>query len=66
MVVPQFGIQALALALRPHLRISAMVAGVTDRLWSIADLAAMVEEAAPKPAKRGAYKKRAARQRQII
>jgi hypothetical protein len=36
----------------------AMAAGVTDRLWSIEDLAAMVEEAAPKLGKRGPYKKR--------
>ena len=36
----------------------AMAAGVSDRLWSIEDLAAMVEEAAPQPGKRGPYKKR--------
>jgi IS1 family transposase len=38
----------------------AMAAGVTDRLWSIDDIAALVEAADPKPAKRGPYKKRAA------
>src|SRR3954467_10521147 len=37
----------------------AMAAGVSDRLWSIEDIAAIVEEAAPKLAKRGPYKKRA-------
>src|SRR5919205_2647007 len=31
----------------------AMAAGVTDRLWSIDDIAALVEAADPKPAKRG-------------
>jgi hypothetical protein len=35
----------------------AMVAGVTDRLWSIEDIAALVEVAAPKPGPRGPYKK---------
>jgi hypothetical protein len=36
----------------------AMAAGVTDRLWDIADIVMLVEdaEAAPKP--RGPYKKR--------
>ena len=36
----------------------AMAAGVTDRLWSVSDIAALVEAAEPKPAKRGPYKKR--------
>ncbi len=36
----------------------AMAAGVTDRLWSVADIAALVEAAAPKPGRRGSYKKR--------
>jgi hypothetical protein len=31
----------------------AMAAGVSDRLWSIADLAAMIDAAQPKPAGRG-------------
>lgn len=35
----------------------AMAAGVTDRLWEMSDLVAIVE-AADKPAKRGPYKKR--------
>ena len=37
----------------------AMEAGVTDRLWEIADIVRLVEEAAPKPGPRGPYKKRA-------
>ena len=36
----------------------AMAAGVTDRLWSIEDIAAIVEDAAPKPGRRGSYKPR--------
>ncbi|HEX2554540.1 MAG TPA: IS1 family transposase [Microvirga sp.] len=36
----------------------AMAAGVSDRLWSMEDIAALVEAAAPAPAKRGPYKKR--------
>jgi IS1 family transposase len=35
----------------------AMEAGVADRLWDIADIAMLVEEAEAKPAKRGPYKK---------
>ena len=38
----------------------AMEAGINDMLWSMADLAEMVDAAAPKPGKRGPYKKRAA------
>jgi hypothetical protein len=38
----------------------AMAAGVTDRLWEIADIAKLVEDAEAKPPKRGRYKKRAA------
>jgi IS1 family transposase len=37
----------------------AMEAGVTDRLWELADVVTMIDEAAPKPGKRGPYKKRA-------
>ncbi len=37
----------------------AMAAGVADRLWDIADIAKLVEDAEVKPAKRGPYKKRA-------
>lgn len=36
----------------------AMASGVSDRLWSMEDLAVMVDEAAPKLGKRGLYKKR--------
>ena len=35
----------------------AMAAGVTDRLWSVEDIAALVEAAVPKPGSRGLYKK---------
>ncbi|MBI1407281.1 MAG: DDE-type integrase/transposase/recombinase [Caulobacter sp.] len=43
------------------LRISpAMAAGVSDRLWEMADLVAVVEAAEAKPGKRGPYKKRVA------
>lgn len=36
----------------------AMAAGVTDRLWEIADIVALVEESAPKPNRPATYKKR--------
>jgi IS1 family transposase len=36
----------------------AMAAGVTDRLWSLEDVASAIEARAAKPAKRGPYKKR--------
>jgi len=36
----------------------AMAAGVSDRLWEISDIVALVEAAEPKPGKRGPYKKR--------
>lgn len=36
----------------------AMAAGVTDKLWSVEDIAALVDAAAPKPGRRGPYKKR--------
>jgi IS1 family transposase len=39
----------------------AMAAGVTDRLWELSDLVAVIDEAARKPGKRGPYKKRSAR-----
>ena len=35
----------------------AMAAGMTDRLWEIADIAKLVEKAEAKPGKRGPYKK---------
>ena len=39
------------------LRVSpAMAAGISDRLWSMEDLAALVEAADAKPGKRGPYK----------
>jgi hypothetical protein len=38
----------------------AMPAGLSDTLWSMTDLAEMVDAAMPKPGKRGPYKKRAA------
>jgi IS1 family transposase len=37
----------------------AMAAGVTDKLWEMSDLVAVVEAAEAKPGKRGPYKKRA-------
>lgn len=36
----------------------AMAAGITDRLWSLDDIVAKIDEMAPPPAKRGPYKKR--------
>lgn len=36
----------------------AMAANVSDRLWSMEDIAALIEAAAPAPGKRGPYKKR--------
>ena len=36
----------------------AMAAGVTDKLWDMKDVAALVDAAAPKPGRRGAYKKK--------
>jgi IS1 family transposase len=38
----------------------AMAAGVADRLWSVQDIVEMAEAAAPKPGKRGPYRKQAA------
>ncbi len=38
----------------------AMAAGVSDRLWEIADIAKLVEDAETAPKARGPYKKRAA------
>jgi hypothetical protein len=36
-----------------------MAAGINDTLWSMTDLAEMVGAVAPKPGKRGPYKKAA-------
>jgi IS1 family transposase len=38
----------------------AMAAGVTDHVWSVADIVAMIEAAEQPPAKRGPYKRKAA------
>jgi hypothetical protein len=38
----------------------AMAAGLSDTLWSVTDLAKMIDAAQPKPGKRGTYKKHAA------
>lgn len=38
----------------------AMAAGVSDRLWEVSDIVALLEAAEPKPGKRGPYKKKAA------
>lgn len=38
----------------------AMAAGITDRLWEISDIAALVDAAEEAPKKRGPYKKKAA------
>ncbi len=45
---------------KAHKLTPAMAAGVSDRLWSMDDVAALVDEAQPKPGKRGPYKKTAA------
>jgi hypothetical protein len=37
-----------------------MAAGITDKLWSVEDIVALVEASQPKPGKRGTYRKRAA------
>jgi hypothetical protein len=36
-----------------------MAAGITDRVWSVEEIVAMMDEAAPKPGRPKAYKKRA-------
>ena len=38
----------------------AMAAGVTDRLWEVSDIVALLEASEPKPGKRGPYRKKAA------
>jgi IS1 family transposase len=42
---------------KAHRMTPAMAAGVTDKLWSMTDLAEMVDAALPKAGKRGPYKK---------
>jgi IS1 family transposase len=42
---------------KAHRLSPAMAAGVTDKLWSMADLAEMIDAALPLPGKRGPYKK---------
>ncbi|MCZ6522813.1 MAG: IS1 family transposase, partial [Alphaproteobacteria bacterium] len=36
----------------------AMAAGVSDRLWEMGDIVKLIDEAAPRPGKRGPYKNR--------
>lgn len=38
----------------------AMAAGITGKLWELTDIVDMIDAAAPKPGKRGSYKKKAA------
>ena len=45
---------------KAHRLTPAMVAGVTNRLWELADIAALVEAADPKPGKRGPYRRQVA------
>jgi hypothetical protein len=37
-----------------------MAADITDKLWSVEDIVALVEASEPKPGKRGPYKQRVA------
>ncbi len=43
---------------KAHKLSPAMAAGVSDHLWSMEDIAVLVEARAPKPGRRGPYKKK--------
>jgi hypothetical protein len=45
---------------RGEKRAPAIAAGITDKLWSVEDIVALVDASEPKPGKRGPYKKRVA------
>jgi hypothetical protein len=45
---------------KAHKLTPAMAAGITDKLWSVEDIVALVEASEPKPGKRGPYKQRVA------
>ena len=45
---------------KAHKLTPAMAAGITDKLWSVEDIVALVEASEPKPSKCGPYKKRVA------
>ena len=54
-------VKVLSIASRNPLRVTpAMAADVTGKLWDLADMVAMIDAAAPAPAKRGPYRKRTA------
>jgi hypothetical protein len=41
---------------KTHRLSPAMAAGISDKLWSMADLAEMIDASLPKPGPRGSYK----------
>lgn len=45
---------------KAHRLTPAMAAGVTDRLWDVDDIVAIMDEMAPKPGRPKTYRKRAA------